>query len=107
MNQPLAMALCADDSNFMSYSSGIYDPTVEHCNCYPNHTILIVGYGYDQGENKEYWIILNSWAGWGIDTYAKLSFGITGNPDCGTCGMFCDWISYPTVKTLTFDEEEW
>jgi hypothetical protein len=45
--QPLAIALCANDSNFMSYSSGIYDPTVDDCECYPNHTILLVGYGYD------------------------------------------------------------
>lgn len=45
--QPLAIALCADDSNFMSYTSGIYDPVVDDCECYPNHTILLVGYGYD------------------------------------------------------------
>jgi hypothetical protein len=41
------MALNANDSNFMSYSSGIYSPVVADCEGYPNHTILIVGYGYD------------------------------------------------------------
>jgi C1A family cysteine protease len=92
------MALCADDDNFMSYSSGIYEPTVDDCSCYPNHTILAVGYGYDQSTDTEYWIILNSWnTWWGDQGYAKLSFGISGNPDCGMCGMFCDWISFPTV----------
>jgi C1A family cysteine protease len=99
------MALCANDANFMSYSSGIYSPDVDDCPCYPNHTILIVGYGFD---TSEYWIILNYWAtSWGVGGYARVDFGIAGNPDCGMCGMFCDWISYPTMLAETFDEAEW
>jgi hypothetical protein len=36
-----------------------------------------------------------------------MAFGIDGNPDCGMCGMFCDWVSYPTMATETFDEADW
>lgn len=102
------MALCADDANFGSYSSGIYSPSTDDCPCYPNHTILIVGYGYDTDSSKEYWIILNSWATtWGVGGYARVDFGITENPDCGMCGMFCDWVSYPTMKSEEFSTTEW
>ncbi|XP_058195082.1 KDEL-tailed cysteine endopeptidase CEP3-like [Rhododendron vialii] len=37
------------------------------------HAILIVGYGYDEKEEKAYWIIKNSWGTeWGINGYARI-----------------------------------
>ena len=102
------MALNADDDNFSLYSSGIYNPSASDCGEYPNHTILAVGYGFDVGSGTEYFIILNSWAtDWGENGYAKTAVGISGNSDCGMCGMFCDWQSYPTMSTVSFSEDEW
>lgn len=112
--QPVAIALCANDDNFSYYSTGVYQPTVDDCSCYPNHTVLAVGYGgawtdSDSGTSgDEYFIILNSWGdSWGESGYFRSTNGIAENPDCGMCGIFCDWMSYPTVAGEVFDESEW
>jgi C1A family cysteine protease len=85
---------------FFQYKRGIYDPPHEDCWGWPNHTILIVGYGFDIESSKEYWIILNSWgSGWGENGYAKIAFGTEKEGGCGTCGMLCDYVSWPILET--------
>ncbi|KAF7659114.1 hypothetical protein LDENG_00003190 [Lucifuga dentata] len=67
---PITVAIDADHSSFLFYSSGIYDEP----NCNPNnlsHAVLLVGYGSEGGQ--DYWIIKNSWGpGWGEGGYMRL-----------------------------------
>ncbi|XP_078362424.1 uncharacterized protein LOC144646642 [Oculina patagonica] len=65
------------------YSWGIYD-NPECDNSSTRHTVLVVGYGKENG--VPYWLVKNSWsASWGIDGYIKLAWkgnicGVTKNP---------------------------
>ena len=52
------------------------------CNDYPDHVVLAVGYGTENG--VDYWLVKNSWGKyWGDDGYIKLGM----NNDGGVCGV--------------------
>ena len=76
---PLAVALNA--SSLSSYVKGIFDPT----SCSPsgmNHAVTMVGYGHDEEEDKDYWLIKNSWGeDFGEDGYFRIRRGT------GKCGI--------------------
>ena len=72
--QPLAVAVAANNKYIHSYASGIIDAE----DCYTtddgksgslnpvNHAVLIVGYGTDEATGLEYWLVKNSWnSTWG------------------------------------------
>uniref|UniRef100_A0A3B5AEI2 Cathepsin L1-like n=1 Tax=Stegastes partitus TaxID=144197 RepID=A0A3B5AEI2_9TELE len=86
---PITVAIDADHSSFMFYSSGIYDEP----NCNPNnlsHAVLLVGYGSDDGQ--DYWIIKNSWgSSWGEGGYMRLVRD--GRNACG----IASYALYPTL----------
>ncbi|CAJ1060030.1 cathepsin L1 [Xyrichtys novacula] len=67
---PITVAIDADHSSFLFYSSGIYEEIM----CNPNnlsHAVLLVGYGTEGG--KDYWIIKNSWgSSWGEGGYMRI-----------------------------------
>ena len=46
-------------SGFQAYKGGIYSEFVFLPSI--NHEISVVGYGYDEAEQTEYWIGRNSW----------------------------------------------
>jgi hypothetical protein len=89
---------------FYSYKGGIYDPPHSDCWGWPNHTILLVGYGFDEAEQKEYWIFLNSWGtDWGDGGYGKMAIGAEKDGGCGTCGHLCDYITWPEIEAKEFN----
>ena len=60
--QPVLVAIQAIQANqqsFQLYKKGIYsDPD---CDDDLDHGVLVVGYGYDNDYDMEYWIVKNSW----------------------------------------------
>jgi len=67
---------------FTHYRRGIitYDPKVETCK-YPNHAIIVSGWGIDS-QVGEYLIVRNSWSeDWGLGGYAKIKIE-PGNDTC-------------------------
>ncbi|XP_034555837.1 cathepsin L1 [Notolabrus celidotus] len=86
---PITVALDADHSSFLFYSSGIY----EESSCNPNnlsHAVLLVGYGSEGG--KDYWIIKNSWgSSWGEGGYMRMI-----RDGSNTCGI-ASYALYPVM----------
>ncbi|MCP3683685.1 MAG: hypothetical protein GY861_13450, partial [bacterium] len=78
-NGALAVAMNATTLQF--YFGGIYSPWFSWT-CSPkalNHGVLLVGYGVEN--DKEYWIVKNSWgASWGEKGYFRI---IRGKGACG------------------------
>ena len=89
---PLAVALNANP--LQTYSSGILDRTSSQCpTSGMNHAVTMVGYGHDDSQDKDYWIVKNSWGkNWGEDGYFRIRRGT------GCCGINC----YITTATVAF-----
>jgi len=86
--QPVSVAIEADQSGFQFYSSGIFTGT---CGTSLDHGVLAVGYGTDNGQ--AYWKVKNSWgASWGSQGYILL--GRNMQAPYGQCGIAMD-PSYP------------
>merc|ERR1712217_252615 len=87
--QPVSVAIEADQKAFQLYKTGILSKT---CGDKLDHGVLAVGYGVDQG--TKYWKVKNSWGpGWGDEGYVKILRGKDGG---GECGIKLD-ASYPVV----------
>lgn len=69
--QPVSIAIEADQRDFQLYSSGVF---TGKCGTTLDHGVLVVGYGT---ENKEdYYLVKNSWGTtWGDQGYIKLGRG--------------------------------
>ena len=81
--QPVSVAIEADNAVFMFYSSGIIDGA--KCGTKLDHGVLAVGYGEDNG--KKYWLVKNSWGtGWGEDGYVRIARDET-QKGAGICGI--------------------
>lgn len=91
VQQPVSVAVEADQSVFQFYSGGVMDSA---CGTALDHGVLAVGYGTDGG--KEYYKVKNSWgADWGMKGYILLGRGAAFNPS-GQCGIQMA-ASYPVV----------
>ena len=90
--QPIAIAIEADQSSFQSYSSGVMTKT---CGTNLDHGVLAVGYGTQGG--ADYYQVKNSWgADWGDKGYIYLGRGAQFNGAKGQCGIQMD-PSYPSA----------
>jgi C1A family cysteine protease len=89
--QPVSIAIEADQSSFQFYSGGILTAA---CGTSLDHGVLCVGYGTDSG--VEYFKVKNSWgASWGEAGYVRLARGAKYNGGEGQCGIY-HMPSYPT-----------
>jgi C1A family cysteine protease len=85
--QPVSVAVEADQSSFQFYSSGVMTAA---CGTNLDHGVLAVGYGTDNGQ--DYYKIKNSWgADWGEQGYIRLGRGAS----FGTSGQ-CGILSVPS-----------
>jgi len=81
--QPVSVAIEADQSVFQSYTSGVI---TKGCGSQLDHGVLAVGYGSDNGQ--DYFIVKNSWGpSWGDQGFVKIA------PN--QCGI-TNSASYPT-----------
>ena len=79
--QPLAVAIEADQMCFQTYSTGVFTNTA--CGTTLDHAVLAVGYGTDEASGMDYWLVKNSWnTTWGDQGYIKMAI-VEGNGICG------------------------
>lgn len=90
--QPVAIAIEADQREFQLYKSGVFAGT---CGTTLDHGVLVVGYGTENG--SDFYLVKNSWgSSWGSGGYIKLARGKSYNGGDGQCGMLLS-ASYPVV----------
>ena len=85
---PVAVAIEADSMWFQFYWGGIFD---HNCGTDLDHGVAVVGYGKEN--EKEYWIVRNSWGSWGENGYIRIA--MVEGP--GMCGIQME-ASWPETK---------
>jgi len=91
---PVSIAIEADQSAFQFYRSGVMDGS---CGRATDHGVLVVGYGHDEDQHLDYWLVKNSWGPvWGEQGYIRLARNATLNDGFGQCGILST-PSFPLV----------
>ena len=90
--QPVSVAIEADQSSFQLYKSGVFSGS---CGTNLDHGVLLVGYGTMTA--GDYYILKNSWASsWGDQGYMYLGRGSQYNGGKGQCGVLMQGV-YPVL----------
>ena len=95
--QPVSVAIEADQSSFQLYKSGVFTGT---CGTSLDHGVLLVGYGTMNG--LDYYIMKNSWdVTWGSQGFMYMARGVdaSGKPyngGKGQCGVLMQGV-YPVL----------
>ncbi len=93
VQQPVSVAVEADQSVFQFYSGGVMTSA---CGTQLDHGVLAVGYGTDAANGGDYYKVKNSWGNtWGEKGYIRLGRGAKFNPS-GQCGIQM-MASFPIV----------
>jgi len=78
---------------WMSYASGVMNPTTACDPAGVNHAVLIVGYGTDPVSGLPFWKIKNSWStSWGESGFLRLSRAVPNS-----CGVSTEPIAISSV----------
>ena len=89
---PTSVTVCAENSIFGQYKSGIINSSA--CGTNLNHGITAVGYGTDASAG-DYYILRNSWGAlWGDNGYVNIA-AVEGTD--GICGIQKDSV-WPTTS---------
>jgi len=87
--QPVAIAIEADQACFQFYHKGVLDDA--SCGTNLDHGVLLAGFDTDAASGKDYWLVKNSWGrSWGDQGYIKF---VRGKNQCGLTLA----ASYPVV----------
>ncbi|XP_010017508.1 PREDICTED: cathepsin S isoform X2 [Nestor notabilis] len=85
---PVSVAIDATQPTFFLYKSGVYDDP--QCSQEVNHGVLIIGYG--TLDNKDYWLVKNSWGvRFGDEGYIRMVRNHKNH-----CGI-ASYASYPLI----------
>jgi C1A family cysteine protease len=86
--QPISIAIQADQKAFQMYSSGIFSAS---CGTELDHAVVVIG--YSSSGTEPYWLVRNSWGSWGENGYIRLAMNIDQKE--GQCGLYMT-PSYPS-----------
>lgn len=83
---PITIGINAE--HLQMYQKGVSNPKIcRNGEYYLDHAVLMVGYGYDEKKQTEYWNIKNSWASdWGEKGYFRIKYGVN------KCGIAVDAV---------------
>jgi C1A family cysteine protease len=99
VQQPVAVAIEADQTSFQFYHGGVL--SAKKCGVKLDHGVLAVGYGVDAKTKMKYWIVKNSWGGmWGDKGYImmeKMPKGKKGKKQPHSACGIAKAASYPVV----------
>ncbi len=104
MNNGPVVAGYQVDRSFMSYKGGVFVQP-QNMDVQGGHAVVIVGWGFDQGLGRGYWIVRNSWGPqWGENGYFRFAWNPTNNKNDGRYleNMSVSW----QAKVANVKEEE-
>jgi len=81
---PISISVAAGGIGWQIYGGGVYGGSKDFD---MDHAVQLVGYGTEHhwwGGSKDYWLVRNSWGGWGERGYIRLRRYGEGKEPCGT-----------------------